>query len=156
MKLEDILQDVIVNKAKAFIKPAKGFNVRGKVVFTQVTDGVKVFIDLRNVPPGEHGFHVHEYANCSGDFEEAGGHFNPGDNTHGKPGPNSHAGDLGNIKADKNGKINTSFTTKSLSFEGPTSLLNKSIIVHEKPDDFKTQPTGDAGKRIGCGIIKEA
>ncbi len=156
MKLEDVLRDVIVNKAMAVIKPAQGFNVNGKVVFTQVTDGVKVFVNLKNVPAGSHGFHIHEYGTCSGDFKGAGGHYNPFDKPHGKPGPNSHVGDLGNLKADKSGKVYKSFTMASLSFEGVSSILHKSVIIHEKPDDFKTQPTGDAGKRIACGVIKEA
>lgn len=157
MKLEDVLQDVMVSKAKAFLKPAKGYNIKGKVVFTQVTGGIKVYVDLSNVPPGKHGFHIHELAVCQGDFESAGGHFAPLGNKHGSPEDEEHhAGDLGNLTANKDGRISHSFISDSISFEGPTSIINRSVILHSGTDDFKTQPTGDSGKRIACGIIKEA
>lgn len=157
MKLEDILQDVVVNKAKAKINPAKGYNIRGKIVFTQVNGGVKVFVDLTGAPPGKHGFHIHEYGVCKGDFESAGGHFDPFDSKHGAPNDGQrHVGDLGNLTADKKGRVNFSFVDEHLSFEGSASILYKSIVVHKESDDFKTQPTGGAGDRIACGVIKEA
>lgn len=157
MKLEDVLQDVVVNKARAKVKPAKGYNVRGKIVFTQVNGGIKVFVDLTGVPPGKHGFHIHEYGVCKGNFESAGGHFDPFDAKHGAPEDKErHVGDLGNLTADKKGRVNTSFVDDRLSFEGSASILHKSVVIHKDPDDFKTQPTGDAGDRIACGIIKEA
>lgn len=157
MKLEDILRDVVVNKAKANIKPAKGYNVRGKIVFTQVNGGVKVFVDLTGVPPGKHGFHIHEYGVCKDDFDSAGEHFDPFDAKHGGPNDSErHVGDLGNLKADKKGRVNFSFVDGHLSFEGTSSILYKSVVIHEKPDDFKSQPTGNSGDRIACGVIKEA
>jgi superoxide dismutase, Cu-Zn family len=129
--------------------------VKGKVTFTQKDDGVEIVADLTGLEPGEHGFHVHEFGDCSmADGKCAGGHFNPTGAPHGSPDSDKrHAGDFGNIKADSDGKASYKRTDKMIKLNGPRSIIGRSVIVHAKADDMKTQPSGDAGDRIGCGTI---
>ncbi|HTQ05219.1 MAG TPA: superoxide dismutase family protein [Polyangiaceae bacterium] len=139
------------------IQPKSNSNISGKATFTEVPEGVKVTLALANVPPGEHGAHVHEKGDCSDpEGKSAGGHFNPANNPHALPSTSPrHLGDLGNITVDANGKGTLEIVAAgaNLKENDPNSFLGRAIIIHEKKDDGG-QPTGNAGGRIGCGEIK--
>lgn len=143
--------------ATAALAPTAGSQVTGTVVFTEVADGVEVAATIENLTPGEHAFHVHEKGDCSApDAASAGGHFNPGEHKHGAPeAAERHAGDFGNLTADAEGKASKTFVMKGIKLDDqPTSIVGKGFIVHEKADDFTTQPTGNAGGRVACGVIQ--
>lgn len=148
----------MVTEAYAEIEPTKGNQTKGKVTFTVIpNEGIKVIADLEGLKPsGKHGFHVHEFGDCSkSDASSAGSHFNPTHKQHAGPDDsNRHIGDLGNATADENGKAHYERIDKVIQLNGPNSILGKSVIVHSNPDDYKTQPTGNAGGRVGCGVIK--
>lgn len=145
-----------VSHASAEIKAASGSHVKGLVTFSQGIDGVKIVADVDGLTPGLHGFHIHEKGDCSAaDGSSAGGHFNPTQEMHASPdSPHRHVGDLGNITADSQGHGHYERLDTQISLNGPYSIIGKAIIVHEKADDFKTQPTGNAGARLGCGLIQ--
>ncbi len=142
-------------KAVALLKPAAGSSVEGEVTFTNATGGTRVVVALKGLSPGKHGFHVHEFGDCSApDFSSAGGHFNPSGDPHAAPKDAArHAGDLGNVEADASGVARLDYVDAKLAFEGPTSVLGRGVIVHASPDDLKTQPTGNAGGRLACGVV---
>jgi Cu-Zn family superoxide dismutase len=145
-----------VKTAVAKLAPTKDNTGRGEVTFTQEADGVHVVGSFSGLVMGEHGFHVHEKGDCSApDAASAGGHFNPATQPHGpREVPERHVGDLGNVKADPYGLARVDFVDKQLSLSGPNSILQKAVILHANPDDFKTQPTGNAGGRVACGVIE--
>lgn len=129
----------------------------GTVRLLETRSGVEVSVRLTGVPPGEHGFHVHEFGDCGAGGEAAGGHYNPLGTTHGmvvKDGVrSSHAGDMGNIVAKDDGTAELVLNLPDVTLrEGPLSLAGRSLVLHEKPDDFG-QPAGNAGLRIACGVI---
>jgi superoxide dismutase, Cu-Zn family len=135
---------------------AKFKTVKGTVEFKQTDDGVEVTANLEGLKKGDHGFHIHEKGDCSApDAASAGGHFNPSKHKHGAPdAAEHHEGDLGNLTAGADGKATKTFTMKGITLdEGETSIVGKGFIVHEKADDMKTQPTGNAGARVACGVI---
>jgi Cu-Zn family superoxide dismutase len=146
-----------VKEAVAVLHGTKGNEkIHGVVKFTDTGSGVKVMAHVEGLEPNsEHGFHIHEFGDCS-DMEKAmstGGHFNPEKHEHGKPGdPKAHPGDMGNIKADGTGMAMAEVTLPDASITGKNAILGRGVIVHEKKDDF-TQPTGNAGGRIACGVI---
>jgi len=146
--------------ASAMIESRSGSKVFGKVAFWETRDGaVKVQVRINGAPTGVHGFHVHENGDCSApDASSAGAHFNPTGAPH--SGPNMlphHAGDFGNVTAGGNGDIRTEFTTRSITLdEGPNSVVGKSVVLHADADDLTSQPAGNAGKRIGCGVVTMA
>jgi Cu-Zn family superoxide dismutase len=142
-------------KAIAVLHPTAGNNVTGLVTFSKSGDEVKVVADVTGLTPGKHGFHVHEFGDCSSsDGNSAGGHFNPTHKQHGAPDASDrHAGDLGNIEADASGKAHLEWSDKVMKLSGADSIVGHSVIVHEKVDDLKTQPTGNAGGRLACGVI---
>lgn len=142
-------------QAVAEIHPASNSGVSGRVVFVQEQEGVRIVANFNGLKPGIHGFHIHEKGDCSApDATSAGGHFNPTSEPHAAPDAEKrHLGDLGNITADQEGHAVYERLDNKLSLEGPNSILGKSVIVHEKEDDYQTQPTGNAGGRIGCGVI---
>ncbi len=142
-------------KAIAVLSAASGSEVAGTVTFTGGSDGVKVVADITGLKPGKHGFHIHEFGDCSDkEAKSAGGHFNPTKHEHAAPSAeNRHMGDLGNIEADASGKAHIEMTDKMMKLSGENSVLGHAVIVHEKADDLKTQPTGDAGGRVACGVI---
>jgi len=145
-----------VTYAVAMVHGLGDHKVNGKVTFTETSDGVEIVAELTGLQPGEHGFHVHEFGDCSmADGKCAGGHFNPTNQPHAGPDDaKRHVGDLGNIKADGQGNASYKRTDKVISLNGKNSIIGRSVIVHAKPDDFKTQqPPGNAGDRIGCGTI---
>lgn len=133
----------------------------GTAHFTESTDGVKVEIQVSELPPGPHALHIHETGKCSTpDFQSADGHFNPEQKAHGKENPQgSHAGDLENIIASANGEVqNTQIIQHVTLKKGEKNSLfqegGTSIVIHEKADDYRSDPAGEAGKRIACGVIK--
>jgi superoxide dismutase, Cu-Zn family len=142
-------------KAIAVLHATSGSNVAGTVTFTAAGDEVKVVADITGLTPGKHGFHIHEFGDCSApDAKSAGGHFNPTNHQHGAPdATDRHAGDLGNIEADASGKAHLEMSDKVMKLNGSDSIVGHAVIVHEKADDLKTQPTGDAGGRVACGVI---
>jgi len=144
-----------ITRAIAVISPTKGNSVHGVVTFEAVENGVHVIADVSGLTPGKHGFHIHEFGDCSADDGmSAGGHFNPLGMPHSMPSSDKrHVGDLGNIEADKDGNAHLDFVDGMMKFMGENSIVGRSVVVHEKEDDFKTQPTGNAGARIGCGVI---
>ncbi|MCX6137225.1 MAG: superoxide dismutase family protein [Ignavibacteriales bacterium] len=144
-----------INHAIAVIVPTKGNSVRGTVTFEAVERGVRVVADLTRLTPGKHGFHVHEFGDISSDDgSSAGGHFNPMGMVHSMPmSDKRHAGDMGNIEADEHGIAHLDYVDPAMKLDGDYSIVGRAVIVHEKEDDLKTQPTGNAGPRIGCGVI---
>jgi Cu-Zn family superoxide dismutase len=153
--------------AVAHIKPAKAASTQpswgspmGTVTFTQMGEKVKVVADLTGLPPGKHGFHVHEKGDLSApDLMSAGGHFNPGGHPHGGPTTSAvHEGDLGNITADSNGAAHLEVTVDDISVGtgAKNDVMGRSVIVHAKADDLSSQPSGNSGARIGGGKIEAA
>ena len=144
-----------INKAVCVLIPTQGNNVSGAIIFTKTPDGVLVKGDVHGLTPGKHGFHIHELGDCSAaDGTSAGGHFNPMDMPHGAPmDMKRHEGDMGNIEADASGNAHIEYTDKMLTMSGPNSIIGRGIIVHKDADDLKTQPTGNAGARVACGVI---
>jgi Cu-Zn family superoxide dismutase len=142
-------------KAIAVLHPTTGNSVSGTVTFTASGNQVTVVADIRGLTPGKHGFHIHEFGDCSDPkAASAGGHFNPAHKQHGAPDTSErHAGDLGNIEADASGKAHLEWTDSVMKLSGSDSIIGHAVIVHEKADDLKTQPTGDAGGRLACGVI---
>ena len=143
--------------AMAMLSPTTNQTARGMVHFTELGDGaVRVDVDLTNVPPGTHGFHVHEKGDCGNDAQNAGGHFNPLMMPHGGPDADAHhAGDFGNVTADAAGNVKMSFTTHSITVgDGPKSVVGHAIVLHGNADDLKSQPAGNAGPRIACGVAE--
>jgi Cu-Zn family superoxide dismutase len=142
-------------KAVAVLHPTKGSNVEGIVTFTKSGDEMKIVADITGLTPGKHGFHIHELGDCSSpDGKAAGGHFNPTNNPHaGHDVAQRHEGDMGNIEADSSGKAHLDLTDSMMMMSGEKSIIGRSVIVHEKADDLKSQPTGDAGGRVACGVI---
>ena len=145
--------------AQALIKgTVEGSPVSGKVAFEETAEGLAVTADLENVPPGKHGFHIHETGSCAEGGKAAGGHFNPDGVPHGNLTVDgfqkAHAGDLGNIEITQDGKGTLNAILPNLTVgPGKYQITGKSVILHEKEDTF-AQPTGNAGGRIGCGVIK--
>lgn len=143
--------------ASAKLEPKSGSKANGTVTFIKEADGIRVTANLKDVAAGKHGFHIHEKGDCTAaDASTAGGHFNPAGAKHGDPkAKERHAGDLGNIEIKKDG---TGTLKVKLSdpkdFTAWADIAGKAVIVHEKADDLKTQPTGDAGGRIACGVIE--
>jgi superoxide dismutase, Cu-Zn family len=144
-----------IQKAVCVLYPTLGNSVTGTVTFTKVDGGIKVVADLQGLTKGKHGFHIHECGDCSSaDGSSAGGHFNPAGMNHGAPMDMSrHAGDMGNIEADDAGKAHLEYVDRVIAFEGAASVIGRSMIVHKSEDDLKTQPTGNAGPRVACGVI---
>lgn len=143
-------------QAVAHIKPFKENQIRGKVVFKKVKDGVKITANIEGLTPGKHGFHVHEFGDCGVDGSTAGAHFNPTHRQHGGPdSPDRHVGDLGNLVADEKGYAHYERVDKVITLEGENSIIGRSIIIHADEDDYKTQPAGASGAKIACGVIEE-
>lgn len=145
--------------AVANMEPTQGNKAAGTVTFVKKGEQLIVDARLTGLPPGPHGFHIHEKGDCSApDAMSAGGHFNPTGKAHGGPRHGErHGGDLGNIVADANGNATLQFSIPTddvnVSKTSASSIVGKGLIVHADPDDFKTQPTGNAGKRLACGVI---
>ena len=141
--------------AVCVLHPTKGNEVSGIVTFTKTEGGIKIVANFEGLTPGKHGFHIHEYGDCSRlDGKSAGGHFNPDDKKHGAPNSEErHVGDLGNLLANEKGKAYFEMIDSYISFIGPHSIIGRAIIVHAGEDDLTSQPTGNAGARLACGVI---
>jgi superoxide dismutase, Cu-Zn family len=145
--------------ATAILLPTKGSQVNGTVDFTQRGHTVIVVAKVTGLTPGAHGFHIHEKGNCTApDASSAGGHFNPGGMAHGGPSGNPrHGGDLGNLEADSSGVANYKAEVTGISLgTADDSIIGRAVIVHAKADDLTTQPTGDSGARVACGLISKS
>jgi superoxide dismutase, Cu-Zn family len=146
--------------AYAKLMPTKDSTARGEVTFTpEEADGkkgVRVTASFTGLQMGEHGFHIHEKGDCSApDATSAGGHFNPATKPHAaRDAAERHVGDLGNLKADPYGMARANFVDGMLALDGPNSIVGKAVIIHQNADDFTTQPTGNAGGRLACGVIE--
>lgn len=147
-------------KASAKLEPRSGnTSVKGKVEFEKAKNGVRVIANIEGLSPNSaHGFHIHEKGDCSAkDASSAGGHFAPLEKTHGAPGDKRHhVGDMGNVKANKDGKVvlNEVFEALSLDPKSKAYIGSKAVVLHAKADDLQSQPAGDAGGRIACGVIQ--
>ena len=142
-------------KAVAALLSRSGSTVEGTITFTRSANGVAVSASLKGLAAGTHGFHVHEFGDCSAaDATSAGGHFNPTADPHAGPDAEKrHVGDLGNIEAKADGTATLERDDAHLRLYGKRSILGRAVVVHAKADDLKTQPTGDAGGRVACGVI---
>ncbi len=143
------------DSAVAVLSPSGNGQVRGTVTFREETEGVRVTASIEGLTPGLHGFHIHEKGDCSAaDFSSAGPHFNPMAMPHGSPtDPQHHSGDFGNLEANAQGIARYERVFNWLTFKGTNSIVGRAVIVHEKPDDLKSQPAGNAGARLACGVI---
>ncbi len=144
-----------IQKAVAVIHPTKGNKTSGTVTFVQKENGIEVNAQISGLTPGEHGFHIHEFGDCACDDAKcAGEHFNPTHQKHGAPTDTErHVGDLGNVTADANGKAHYTYIDHDIALHGSNNIIGRSVIVHADKDDFVSQPTGNAGARVGCGVI---
>ncbi len=146
-----------IDEAIAVIHATEGHATYGVVRFTQRGDAVHVTADVEGLAPNaRHGFHIHEFGDFSSpDGKSAGGHYNPEGKPHGGP-PDAerHAGDLGNLQADATGRAQLELTVRNISVSGGRNpIIGRGLVVHGGTDDLTTQPTGDAGPRIGFGVI---
>lgn len=141
--------------ASADLQARSGSSVSGKVAFSEVNGRLRVEAQVAGLTPGEHGFHVHEAGDCSApDASSAKGHFNPAGKAHGHhAGSERHGGDMPNLLANAAGDARFSGDIEGLSLGGMTGVVGRSIVIHADPDDYKSQPAGNSGKRIACGVI---
>ena len=144
--------------AKAEMQPTSGNEARGTVEFYLAQPLIAINVDLSGLKPGNHGFHVHENGDCGGtNASAAGSHLNPNDTRHGGPTDadhRHHAGDLGNVRAEDDGTVRQWLRTEDLQLQGPAGIVGKAIVVHASDDDLKSQPSGESGEPIACGVIK--
>lgn len=151
-----ILLSASANAATAKLVTAPGQKIKGEIQFKDTSTGIEVSANVQGLAPGAvHAIHIHENGKCDGpSFESAGNHFNPTKEPHAHlAAKQHHLGDLGNIVADKNGTAKLDLVMSRAKFSDETSPLNKAVVVHAKPDDLRSQPSGEAGDRIACGII---
>jgi Cu-Zn family superoxide dismutase len=146
--------------AKAVLMDPDGKEI-GNVAISEVAQGVRIFAEANNVPPGVHAFHIHETGQCEPpDFASAGGHYNPAGKQHGWDNPQGpHAGDLPNVHVQNDGKLAVEYFTDAVTLgEGQTTLFDQdgsAVVIHEDADDYQSDPTGHAGARIACGVIEK-
>lgn len=145
--------------AKATLKNAQGAEV-GTATLSEAASGVTIKLALKGLPPGEHAFHVHAVGKCEPPFTTAGGHFNPGAKKHGKMAPDgAHAGDMPNLTISASGELSADIVNDAVTLtkDKPNSVFKPdgtALVIHAAADDYKTDPTGNAGDRIACGVIE--
>ncbi len=144
--------------ARALLEPRSGSQASGSVTFTPIGNKLLIEASVAGLSPGEHGFHVHESGDCSApDATSAKGHFNPAGKLHGHHHlhhTERHAGDLPNLVADASGQARYRVEVDGLQLvSGPQGIIGRSIVIHAEPDDYRSQPTGNSGRRIACGAI---
>jgi Cu-Zn family superoxide dismutase len=143
--------------ARATLQPASGSQVQGQLTFTQAgPDRVRVTGNISGHQPGLKGFHIHEKGDCSApDAMSAGGHFNPAKRQHASSPATGHAGDMGNLTFDAFGsaRVDTVLDGLTVSRDAPNGIIGRAVVVHMQTDDLKTDPTGNAGARVACGVI---
>jgi Cu-Zn family superoxide dismutase len=145
--------------ARATLAPTAVNDVNGIVTFEPRGDKVRVVARVSGLAPGGHGFHIHEKGDCSApDGMSAGGHFNPGGKPHGDPArPDHHGGDMPMLVADAGGNATLDATIDTVTLGGGAAdIVGKAVIVHKDADDYRTQPTGNSGARLACGVIARA
>jgi Cu-Zn family superoxide dismutase len=143
--------------AKAHLQVATPGVGEGDVTFEEMGDGLMMHMVASGLAPGStHGFHVHDKGVCTGpDFMSAGGHFNPTAHMHGGPDAERHAGDMPNVVADASGKVDQRVMLHGSMLRGAEGVIGHAVVLHAAPDDYKTQPTGNSGARLACGLITE-
>lgn len=144
-----------INKAICILSSTEGSVVTGKITFIKTKNRIRMIADVEGLTPGKHGIHIHEFGDCQApDASGAGPHFNPEGMPHGGPtNPIRHVGDLGNLFAGPSGKAHLEYTNSKLSFKGENNIIGRSVIIHQNEDNFITQPDGNAGVGLACGII---
>lgn len=142
-------------KAVAQLHSTDGNEILGTVTFEKVDDGVNVNADLSGLEEGKHGFHIHQYGDCSAeDQTSAGGHYNPYNMEHGAPTDSvRHMGDLGNLPVGPEGNGTLDYVDNIIELNGANSIIGRAVIIHSGADDLSSQPSGAAGARIACGVI---
>lgn len=138
--------------AMAELQGRSGSKAQGRVQFTQLAHAVRIDVEARNVPAGEHGFHIHEVGDCRApDASSAKGHYNPAGAKHGHAGHGEHhAGDIPNLTADSAGVVRYSVDLRGVTLK---DIIGRSVVVHADPDDYTSQPAGNSGPRIACGVV---
>jgi Cu-Zn family superoxide dismutase len=139
--------------ARAEMKDERGTRV-GEATLRDSSDGVRISATFSHLPPGEHAFHVHAVGKCEPPFESAGEHFNPTGKQHGRDNPRGpHAGDMPNIEVPSSRRATIDIVLKNVSLNSMLDGDGASLVVHENADDYKSDPAGNSGRRIACGVI---
>lgn len=156
--MTDTTDALVMAEERAVVEltPTEGNTAVGTVTFTSENGSVRAEAMISGLAPGPHGIHIHEIGDCSApDASSAGEHFNPEGDPHGGPDDEErHVGDLGNIEADQDSTAQLDLDDERLAMSGPNSIIGKALVVHAGEDDQTTQPSGDSGSRVACGVIE--